>query len=391
MPENLKQTSVILKLDILVFLLCLAGLYQSGQKPGFPFRVQMQNGKPVVSEADPTANQQGIKTGDVILAINNQAVSTSDDVEFLLDGQTIGQTVLLTVRHGKKIKHIAVPLRRENTFFYLFVLGLVGFIFLALGIVVLLKRPPGDTVARVFHWLSVTVALHITNTFGCYTILPLPLGYVSRLIFLLASALTPVLFLQFSFLFPRKKWPQIQRYFKIAYLLALALFVGLALLFLQAAQWQSIPIFHRFMTLYNIGRWLFAISFLLAVGNFIHSYITAREEAERRKLRWVMLGLVIGPLSFVVFWQLPQTLAMRPLLPEELLRFFAQHEDEVISRDRLLDEVWGYDSFPTTRTIDTFVLNLRKKIEDDPAHPKHLLTVHKLGYRFVLRNEEKSR
>jgi DNA-binding response OmpR family regulator len=75
----------------------------------------------------------------------------------------------------------------------------------------------------------------------------------------------------------------------------------------------------------------------------------------------------------------------------ELLRFFAQHEDEVISRDRLLDEVWGYDSFPTTRTIDTFVLNLRKKIEDDPAHPKHLLTVHKLGYRFVLRNEEKSR
>ncbi len=67
----------------------------------------------------------------------------------------------------------------------------------------------------------------------------------------------------------------------------------------------------------------------------------------------------------------------------ELLRFFAQHEDEVVSRDRLLDEVWGYDSFPTTRTIDTFVLNLRKKIEDDPAHPKHLLTVHKLGYRFV--------
>lgn len=67
----------------------------------------------------------------------------------------------------------------------------------------------------------------------------------------------------------------------------------------------------------------------------------------------------------------------------ELLRFFADHPNEVVTRDQLLDEVWGYDSFPTTRTIDTFVLNLRKKIEDDPSKPKHLLTVHKMGYRFV--------
>ncbi len=73
----------------------------------------------------------------------------------------------------------------------------------------------------------------------------------------------------------------------------------------------------------------------------------------------------------------------------ELLRFFAQHPNEAVSRDRLLDEVWGYDAFPTTRTIDTFILNLRKKIEDDPSHPRYLLTVHKLGYRFVLQENEK--
>ena len=68
----------------------------------------------------------------------------------------------------------------------------------------------------------------------------------------------------------------------------------------------------------------------------------------------------------------------------ELLRFLAEHEDEVVTRDMLLDQVWGYDSFPTTRTIDTFILNLRKKIEPDPAHPRHLITVHKMGYRFVI-------
>ena len=67
----------------------------------------------------------------------------------------------------------------------------------------------------------------------------------------------------------------------------------------------------------------------------------------------------------------------------EILHFFINHEQEVIHRDTLLNEVWGYDIYPTTRTVDTFILNLRKKIEDDPAHPEHLITVHGAGYRFL--------
>lgn len=67
----------------------------------------------------------------------------------------------------------------------------------------------------------------------------------------------------------------------------------------------------------------------------------------------------------------------------EILHFFVQHDDEVVSRDTLLDEVWGYDVYPTTRTVDNYILNLRKKIEKDSANPKHILTIHKSGYRFV--------
>ncbi len=66
-----------------------------------------------------------------------------------------------------------------------------------------------------------------------------------------------------------------------------------------------------------------------------------------------------------------------------ILHYFIDHEGEVISRDKFLDEVWGYDTYPTTRTVDNYILSLRKKIEDDPANPKHLLTVHKVGYKFV--------
>lgn len=65
------------------------------------------------------------------------------------------------------------------------------------------------------------------------------------------------------------------------------------------------------------------------------------------------------------------------------MRYFVQREGEVIDRNKLLDEVWEYENYPSTRTVDNFILNLRKKIEDDPSEPKHLLTIHRAGYRFV--------
>jgi DNA-binding response OmpR family regulator len=68
----------------------------------------------------------------------------------------------------------------------------------------------------------------------------------------------------------------------------------------------------------------------------------------------------------------------------ELLRYFVEHPGEVITRDRLLEEVWGYEQFPTTRTVDTHVLRLRQKLERDPERPVHFLTVHAQGYRFVV-------
>ncbi len=72
------------------------------------------------------------------------------------------------------------------------------------------------------------------------------------------------------------------------------------------------------------------------------------------------------------------------LTPQEfkLLRYFSQHSGRVVSRDELLNEVWGYHSYPSTRTVDAHVLNLRRKLERDPANPAHFLTVHRAGYKF---------
>jgi len=76
----------------------------------------------------------------------------------------------------------------------------------------------------------------------------------------------------------------------------------------------------------------------------------------------------------------PVALAPREL---ELLQYFVAHPGEVLSRDRLLDEVWGYDAAVQSRTVDVHVAGLRQKLEDDPARPRFFRTVHGRGYRFV--------
>jgi two-component system alkaline phosphatase synthesis response regulator PhoP len=67
----------------------------------------------------------------------------------------------------------------------------------------------------------------------------------------------------------------------------------------------------------------------------------------------------------------------------ELLKYFIQHRGETITRDQLLDDVWGYDNYPFTRTVDNHIAKLRQKIEATPAEPKYIITVHRVGYKFL--------
>ena len=66
-----------------------------------------------------------------------------------------------------------------------------------------------------------------------------------------------------------------------------------------------------------------------------------------------------------------------------LLAYFISHPAETLSRDRLLDAVWGYENYPSTRTVDTHIVHLRQKLEPNPEEPRFILTVHGTGYKFV--------
>jgi DNA-binding response OmpR family regulator len=111
----------------------------------------------------------------------------------------------------------------------------------------------------------------------------------------------------------------------------------------------------------------------------------------RAVLRRARRPAVVEQLHFsdisVDFLKMEVFRAGRPvaLTPQEfkLLKYFSQNQERVLSRDQLLSDVWGYNSYPSTRTVDSHILTLRQKLERDPANPVHFLTVHNVGYKFT--------
>ncbi len=103
--------------------------------------------------------------------------------------------------------------------------------------------------------------------------------------------------------------------------------------------------------------------------------------AEQPQTPFQIGGAVIDPRTF----QLKRGKTMEELTAKELklLQLFSLHPCEVLSRDRLLNEVWGYSYYGTTRTLDQVIVQLRKKLGDNGNEPRHLVTVHGVGYKLV--------
>ena len=116
--------------------------------------------------------------------------------------------------------------------------------------------------------------------------------------------------------------------------------------------------------------------------------LLARVEAVLRRMSRTSAGDTYAfgdvALDFRTY-QATKSGAMLELTPREfrILRYFIDHAEEVVSREALLNHVWGYDSSALTRTVDTHMARLRQKIENTPSEPRHLLTVHRVGYKFV--------
>jgi len=124
----------------------------------------------------------------------------------------------------------------------------------------------------------------------------------------------------------------------------------------------------------------FGVRELLARIHALLRRATNKKEASQETFQ--IGSSIIDPKTF----QLKRGRSVEELTPRELkvLQLFASHPGEVLSRDRLLNEVWGYNYFGTTRTLDQLIVQLRKKLGDSGSEAKHLVTVHGVGYKLVV-------
>jgi signal transduction histidine kinase len=319
MSHFLSNKKFVLITDAFIAIICLAGLVQLMTKAGTGAFLDRRNKSVVIAKVKSIAKVSDLRSADIILDIDGYPVSTIEDVEFILDGYHTGRkTNFFLQRDGARIMQ-SVELPRYNSFQYLMTLFVVAPLFFAMGIFVFIKRPSGDPVALIFHWMCISVSVYISTTFGCYTVFPFIAGFMLRIIFLAATALTPVLFLHLSFLFPRKIWSNYNKFIRMAYLLVFFYIICIAVIFFNAIEPISIPAFHRFMSIYNAAGWLFISGIIYGVANYIHAYRKAVEESERRKLRWVILGMAVAPLSFVTLWQIPKLLGSVALVRGEVI------------------------------------------------------------------------
>ena len=318
MQDRNKKILLYLLTDFVVLIFCIFGIYHIYLKADLPIKFNSENSNLIVKKIKKPAIN--ISVGDTLISINGNRFTSQEQIEVYLDGTKPGSSVDI-VYFKKGLTHeINVKLIRFYDISYLIIAFLVGIIFLAIGIFVFLKKPENKS-SQLFHWVTVTTAAIIMMTWGNYNFHPKIIGYLIWILFLFSGQLAPVLFVHFTFIFPRKK--RIPKSVLVS-LYSLALILGFFSSYTFTKVWfsNSLENIKEFLIVYNICRAFLVGSVLVGIINFIHSYKTSKSLADKKKLRWIMSGLFVGPFCYAAFWVIPQAIMYYGLLPEEIIVIF---------------------------------------------------------------------
>ncbi len=307
----------ILIIDLLLICISLLGVYQIAERPTISGSFLKKDGGVYFRKVIPGHVESDFQRYDRIEFINDKPVASPTELEFILDQYRIGDTVNVQVRRDGAQIIIPTELTPYFTTSYITIVLFVGLFYLFVAIVVLVKRPE-DKAARVFHWASVMVAMIIMLTWGRYTIEPIGLGHFIRLLNTVAYLLVPVLFVHFTLRFPRRQtWGD--NLLKLLYLCAIGIIGWIVAAFILAAEPFAKISPENYILAYDAGRIFFSVCVIVSVVNIQRMFFTTEDEIQRRKLRWVMLGLSAVPLVFIGLWQLPQTFLDQSWIQEEIV------------------------------------------------------------------------
>lgn len=300
---------------ILMIVFTIAGAYHVREKASLPFKY---NAETLVIQEFSDGAATRLFSGAKLLEINSFPLNGGDQLEFFLDGKNIGDTVNLTFEHNQKIKTASFILAPFYSNLYLILQLLSGLSCLFIGWLVYQKKKQVKE-ARIFYYMMIFAATIILLTWGNYTIEPYGIGLAVRILFSAAYVFAPATFLYFTLTFPVEITRLRLKIFRVSALIAVIIFIWMAVTFLLAVQSQSIRAVENYLFAFNSARFFSVSCIISSVCIFAYSYKNLTEESDRRKLRWLLLGFIMGPFTFASLWVIPQAILGYGLIAEEFI------------------------------------------------------------------------
>ncbi|RJP70978.1 MAG: hypothetical protein C4539_05525 [Ignavibacteriales bacterium] len=304
---------LLLAFDIFLFLVCLSGIYHIYLKADLPFSIYESDSHLFI---DKQIFNSPLNHDDRIVSIDNYKFVSREHIEIYLDGKNIGDMVKISVERYNRQFDFFVNLIPFYTTFYLLIVLLVGVLFFLIAVIVLYKAENLQQ-AYTFHNVVICTAAIIMTTWGNHQVKPEWLGHLTRYVFHAAYTFAPALFLHFTLVFPTNRLRSI--YIIPFYLLSLALTIILSIVFIPLSNINDISYSLVYIRYFNYTRIFVVISVLLAILIFILTYRKLRSDIDKKKLKWVLLGFIAGPVSFIVLWVIPQAITTNGLIPEEFI------------------------------------------------------------------------
>ncbi len=312
--ENSKKIKLFLLGDLLFFALCCFGIYFISVKASLPFDViSYQDQLKIINGA-----AYKIPDNSELLSIENYLIDSREQIEFLLDGKNISDAITVTYSSQEVRGAVKIPLTNFYNPFYIISAALTGLVFFILGIFVLIKCR-ANKVAALFHWIAVSVAGIIMLSWGKYADTFFEAGYLTRILFHLAYLMAPAMFIHFALIFPSDKSFNRKNLILSVYILSFLLSVLVNVFFINAVINPTLNNISSYLANFNFLRIFIIICVFTSVSIFIHSYFSEKGSTERKKLKWILFGFIVGPISFIVFWVIPQLITSHGLVPEEII------------------------------------------------------------------------
>ncbi len=299
---------------LLALVIGLLGLHRLLLKANLPFHAQFSHDQVLVAEN----YGDSIHTGDKILAIDNVAVGTDSQMEFLLDGYRIDDRVSLSLLSGDLPKSVDVHLTKyyPGDLFVLINL-LIGLAFWGTGIFILLKKP-NEEAPSVLFWVLLLFSVAVMTSPGNYSTKPVWVAYLIRAASDFSYTMGVAAFVHFTAVFPLRKWRRQNQFLLVLYPVAFA--ISSALVVTEALSIARMSV----STATTYHWWLSVLRLFLLLGiigglvNLFQSCLRFQAGPERRKVEWILWGTAVGASPFLFLQIVPELFRSSILVQEEI-------------------------------------------------------------------------